>query len=107
MGMPMQGGMQGGYAQPMQQQQMQQQPMQQQPMQHQQMMGIPSSPSGSQMVVNVPAGVAPGQPFQVNANGQVLTLSLGKSSRGSNHACRSRACNRTHPACNRAHPRQD
>ena len=28
-------------------------------------------PSGmAQMMVSVPAGVAPGQPFQVNANGQ-------------------------------------
>ena len=47
--------MQPGYAQPMQP-----------------MMGGPSGMA--QMMVSVPAGVAPGQPFQVNANGQVLTV---------------------------------
>merc|ERR1719424_976603 len=37
-----------------------------------------AGPSGGggmpQMMVSVPAGVGPGQPFQVNANGQVLTI---------------------------------
>ena len=66
MGMPMQGGMPGygmpGYAQP--------------PMQP--MMGG-AGPSGGggmpQMMVSVPAGVGPGQPFQVNANGQASSSS--------------------------------
>jgi len=64
MGMAMQGGM-PGYAQPMQQ------PMQQG---FQPVPGAAGPSGGGGMMVNVPAGVAPGQPFGVNVNGQVLTI---------------------------------